>query len=582
LQRKIDQEVYNKAIEEKISPILARIIAGRITTKDLVDDDIIKIIHPTLKDLYAPTMLMNAELSANRIVLAIEQKERIGILTDYDVDGITAHAIIRESFTKYFKYPVDLLTAIIGQRLKDGYGISDSLVNKIISLPKAVRPTLIITADCGSSDEKRLSRFKDHGIDVVVTDHHIVPADNLPLSAYALVNPTQPGCLYPDKLIAGCAVAWLLMCEVNKRLNTNKKLTPLLDYVALGTVADAVSLFSPTNRAVVTHGLAIMNKFARPCWEVFQTSNSNRNGKPITVSDLGFQIGPRINARSRMDDPYAALLYLQADDHDKAMTYYSKLDKNNEERKVVESQMVGEARKASFAQKDNLAVVVYNPEFHAGVQGIVASRLVDMTGKPAVMLSPIKDDLEIVTGSCRTIPSVNIRQCLQFVADNTEDVLQSFGGHIGAAGCKVKLSKIDTFREFMDLAIKEQLGENPDMTQRSITDGEVFDNELNLATCESLKYLEPYGRGFEEPVFEGDFKVTNLKMIGNPAIHMRLEFNNKHKAIWFRAIQKPDAPVPIEIGDTISCTYSMSVNEFNNNKNLQLIIKKLAKSKNLT
>lgn len=573
--RHIDRDVYQKAIDAKAPDVVAKIIAGRIDSKTLGQMSVQEIIDSQLKNIPNPSLLLNARKAAERISHAIRSGEKIGILTDYDVDGITAHTVIIRFLTEIAMVSQRQISSIIGQRLEDGYGISESLVDKLLKSPN--RPSLIVTADCGSSDEARLKRLKDAGIDVIVTDHHIVPDDNFPESAYCLVNPTQQNCQYPDKLIAGCMVAWLLMCEVRATHdNSLPKLSYLLDFVALGTVADAVSLFSVTNRAVVKYGLTLINQLGRPCWYVF--SQTKKNNSEITVSDLGYQIGPRINARSRLDDPYIALSYLMAGDGRSCQEFFDVLEKNNEERKVIESQMVGEARKISWLQKENHATVAYNPEFHPGVQGIVASRIVESTNKPAIILSPIKDDLENITGSCRTISGVDIRQALQFVADNTTDLIFSFGGHVGAAGCKIKLKKIEEFRSWIDKAIEDQLGKNPTFEKQTVTDGELSDRELSIVTCDLINSLAPYGRGFEEPIFHGYFKVTNIKMIGKPAIHMSLEFSGKYRAIWFKAIQNPDESHGIAIGDNVTCVYTPSINEYNGYKNLQLMIKKLAKS----
>ena len=252
-------------------------------------------------------------------------------------------------------------------------------------------PTLVITADCGSSDEPRIARLKAAGIDVVVSDHHALPLEGPPVSAYACVNPTRDDCTYPDKTIAGCMVAWLLMSLARGVLvewgalpEATPKLSPWLSYVALGTVADCVSLGgSPANRAVVSYGLTLINRMDAACWRAM-AARLGADSVPFNAETLAFQMGPRINARSRLDDPYAALHFMLAESDAVANRQLEVLDQDNQSRKAIEADMAEEARAlaASALLADEPAVVVFLEDGHPGVQGIVASRLVQSERAP--------------------------------------------------------------------------------------------------------------------------------------------------------------------------------------------------------
>ncbi len=267
--------------------------------------------------------------------------EHIGILTDYDVDGITSHVVIRRTLNELFGIPENRLHSLIGHRIHDGYGISLPLVERTLSL--SPRPSLVITADCGSSDEPRIARLSEAGIDVVVSDHHALPTEGPPASAFATVNPTRDDCTYPDPTIAGCMVAWLVMSLTRSVLiewgvlePATPKLSPWLSYVALGTVADCVSLGgSVANRAVVAHGLTLINRMEAACWRTM-AQRLGADSVPFDAETLAFQMGPRINARSRLDDPYAALHFMLAVDDATAAGHLETLDQDNQSRKSIE------------------------------------------------------------------------------------------------------------------------------------------------------------------------------------------------------------------------------------------------------
>ncbi|HYQ92844.1 MAG TPA: DHH family phosphoesterase, partial [Candidatus Competibacteraceae bacterium] len=517
--------------------------------------------------------------AAERIADAVMQRQRIGILTDYDVDGVTSHAVIYRALTEYFAFPKAQIDSLIGHRIRDGYGISVNLIERILAGNPL--PEVIITADCGSSDEPRIARLKAAGIDVIVTDHHALSIEGPPPSAYAVVNPTRADCSYPDETIAGCMAAWLLMSYVRGKLiergylpATTPKLARELDYVSLGTVADCVSIGTAINRAVVTIGLKQLNRFERPCWRVIRLL-LGRQGQDFDEQVLAFQIGPRINARSRLDDPYAALRYLLADTDMEARRYLALLDLDNQDRKVIERDMLEMARRQAEEQigRGRLSLVVYLEDGHAGVQGIVASRLVDAFGRPAIVLCNTTEPLHL-TGSARSIRELHLRSALQQVADTQPELFVKFGGHRGAAGLTIQRTRLAVFQDAFEQAVRAELGVQT-LAPTIWTDGPLSEKALTLETLRELDQLQPYGREFEPPLFEGRFYVDSVRVVGAEPIHLMLILkteNRTYDAVWFRALEKAGDPPPVAAGEMVRCAYRLSSREYRGERNLRLMI----------
>ncbi|MBI5558809.1 MAG: single-stranded-DNA-specific exonuclease RecJ [Deltaproteobacteria bacterium] len=578
-QRTQDRQVFEASLKFGFSPLQARIIAGRASGQDGCAD-LESLLFPALKNLHHPELLKDCLRGAELIVEAIRSGKKIGVLTDYDVDGICSHVVVYKAL-RQFGVPGDRLISLIGHRMHDGYGISAKLVDKILALPE--KPDLVVTADCGSSDEKQIRRLREAGIDVIVTDHHAIPEAGIPQSAMATINPLRNDCHYPDKFISGCMVSWLLLCMVRNRLAEcgfiapdSEKLSGLLDFVGLSTVADAVTFVSPTNRAVVNSGLRIINQMRLPAWLVLGVALGKSEKFPFTAEDLAFQVAPRINARSRMADPYAALNFFLAESREEAERQLQKLERNNEERKLTERDMVKKARKKAEIQikQHKKSLVVSGGDFHAGVQGIVAARLVDSYGRPAVVLSPFGEG-EILSGSARTIPGVHLFQVLRKMHEQNPELFLSFGGHKGAAGLKIKKEKLELFRASFEDIVCEELY-NQDMKPVVLTDGYIEADRLNFGTLAELQKLEPFGRDFDEPAFEGIFNVTQSRMVGaEEPVHLSLKLRNQGRefqAIWFNAVHAPGDKPSITGGNTIRCAFKLKLNNFRGQKNIQLLI----------
>ncbi|MDT8879935.1 DHHA1 domain-containing protein [Halomonas saccharevitans] len=571
-----DEALYARAREEGLSELQARVLAGRLAG---YQGELGPLVSPSLRHLAHPERLKDARRAAERIAQAVVDGEHIGILTDYDVDGITSHVVIRRTLVELFGVPEAKLHSLIGHRIHDGYGISLPLVERTLAL--SPRPSLVITADCGSSDEPRIARLKAAGVEVVVSDHHALPLEGPPASAYATVNPTRDDCDYPDPTIAGCMVAWLVMSLARQVLvewgvlaPATPKLSPWLSYVALGTVADCVSLGgSAANRAVVHHGLTLINRMEAACWRTM-AERLGADSVPFDAETLAFQMGPRINARSRLDDPYAALHFMLAANEAVAHRHLETLDQDNQSRRAIEAEMAQQAKALAVPalSADEPAIVIYLEEGHPGVQGIVASRLVQAFGRPALVLTPAAAP-GMLTGSGRSIEGLHLREALQRTFELAPEALPRFGGHRGAAGVGMPAERLTEFRAAFLTAVGEQLGDI-ELRPRILTDGELAPDQLCLATLDELERLAPFGREFDAPLFEGDFLVESLRPVGADGSHLMLELSagaTSLKAIWFRALTPGEVPA-FGVGANLHCAFKLNRNRWRGRESLQLMI----------
>lgn len=574
--RTLNPLVLQQAEQMGLHPLLAKILAGRITGESV---NLPGIVQPALKHIPRPALLKDCEKAAARLAQAVVNGERIGLLTDYDVDGITSHVVLYRALTELFRVPADHIHSLIGHRINDGYGVSAGLIARI--LEQEVLPQVIITADCGSSDEPRLALLKQAGIDVIVTDHHALPEAGPPASAYAVVNPTQSDCAYPDATIAGCMVSWLVMAQLREQLIQQgwlaadiPKLGFLLSYVALGTVADCVSLGdSAVNRAVVHSGLSLINRFDLPCWRTIRTL-LRKEGELFDAGTLGFQLGPRINARGRLDDPYAALHYMLATTDQQAEHYLAILDQDNEDRKAIEQQMVQDAwqQVQPLLTEDYQGLAVFLEEGHAGVQGIVASRITQRTGKPSIVLCPALNP-EHLSGSARSVEGLHIRDLLQQLHDEQPQLLVKFGGHKGAAGLTLNRALWSEFTAAFNRVVQQELAQRRLQPVIRIDDS-LPPDQMTEGTWQRLQQLEPFGREFEQPCFSGVFLAEQLRPVGADQSHLQLLLSagsQSFKGIWFKALAGGQQPDFTE-GDQIEVAYQLSINEFRGRRSVQLMV----------
>ncbi len=572
--RTVDSNVEREALRGNYSPVAARVIAARGLTSLR---PIVRQLTPGLEALDDERLLADIDLAAERIAGAILSREVIGIATDYDMDGLGAHAVLRLALVQVFGQPAQYVRSYIGHRLSEGYGLTAALTERVLADPH--RPAVLVTADFGSTDESTIARLQAAGIDVVVTDHHELPEGGPPVAAYACVNPKRADCQYPDKAIAGGMVAWLLLKAVRQVLVNVGHLTApqaaldeLLDFVACSTVADCVSMASANNRAVVIAGLARMNTLRRPCWQAMADLLQLRT---LRSESIAYGIAPRINARTRLDDPFASLQFLLAADATSAAAALQVLESANQARKQIEETMIAEvlSRAARQVSSGSHAITLLLPNGHPGVQGICSSRLVEAFGRPVFLFSPHSADSRTLIGSARSIDGVDVKRLLLRVQRSAPAVMQRFGGHAAAAGAQVRVKDFATFAALFEEAARESIATEMLGPVRS-SDGDL---DLRLASAnliDELDALEPTGRGFEPAAFDGALRVLSVRTIGDQT-HLRLELqqgDTKVNAVWFRA-RRANAPLPVAPGDHAHFVYSIVKDQFNGRSRIELRIR---------
>lgn len=573
-RRAIDGRIERCARAMNFSPVLTRVLAGRPidARKSLAD-----VLSPRLEHLDSEEALADMDIAAQRLAGAILAQEVIGIATDYDMDGLGAHATFRMAIVQMLGHPGQRLRSYIGHRLSEGYGLTHAVANRVLN--DTPRPSLLVTADNGSGDEPRIAQLRAAGIDVLVTDHHELPEEGVPQSAFACVNPMRDDCEFPDKAIAGGMVLWLLLRAVQKILievghapARATRLETLLDYVACSTVADCVSMASYNNRAVVRVGLSQMNALERPCWQAMRRLLRVREFQSRTIA---FGVAPRINARSRLADPFMALHFLLARDLRGAEAALQVLETENRERKAIEAHMIEDALERAAWQVSNgrQSITLVLPDGHPGVQGICSSRLVEVFGRPVFLFSPHRAEDGILTGSARTVDGVHVQQLLLEVRRRAPGLIGRFGGHKAAAGAQIQVGNFPAFEALFEQVTCEFLGGRR-LEPLRVSDGELSGPQISWELFEALKRLEPTGRGYESALFDGEFQILSLREMGD-GTHLRMVLERdgvRVPAVWFRARREPGAALPASHRERAHFLYGLAENDYEGRRRLELRI----------
>ena len=495
-----------------------------------------------------PALLQDATKSAKRIAFAIQNNQKITLVGDYDVDGVSSTAIMVDFF-RQIPYPLE---AIIPNRFNDGYGVSPNVL-------KRVNADLIITVDNGITAVEAAKICKDRNIDLIITDHH-TPSKILP-DAYAIVDPKLSTCQYPFKEICGAEVAWLLLGLLKKELNLNIEMKQFLDILAIAIIADIMPLID-INRTLVKEGLKLIMTSNRPSSIIIRDF---LNKSVITSEDIAFQISPRINSAGRLEDASIALEFFTATSTNQAYKQFELLGKLNDLRKATEAECTKEA--LACGNSEDSVIVVSGDDWHEGVVGIVASRLVDHFGKPTIVLSSKNG---VAKGSARSIGEVSIYELIK----SNEQLLTKFGGHKMAAGLGLLEENIEAFR----IAINKTASKlNPkDFIPKDSIMGILSSDDIDIQLLNLLESFEPYGEANLRPKFLlKDAEVVNIKLMGADKAHSRIEvkqFPHARKTlelIAFRTVFK----MPKE--RKITCSYTVSKNEFNNRISVQLLLNKI-------
>nr|WP_242444394.1 single-stranded-DNA-specific exonuclease RecJ [Advenella sp. S44] len=549
---------YEKQLQESgIHALLARLWAARGVASS-------QQTRLSWADLINPSELSQADRAAAILADAIAAKQKLLIVADYDCDGATACAVALRGL-RAFGADVDFL---VPNRFETGYGLSPAVVELACNHP-AGKPDMLITVDNGIASIDGVQAANDLGMRVLVTDHHL-PGDALP-EALAIVNPNHPDCGFPSKNLAGVGVIFYVLlalrAEFRRRgwvdAKAGPRLDALADLVALGTVADVVRL-DANNRLLVSQGLKkIRRNQLQPGLKALFLVASCDN-REATALDLGFRIGPRINAAGRLADMSIGIRCLTTDDEAEALALARELDTMNHRRRTIEQDMSEQAQASLQAPEKarNATVCVFHPDWHQGVVGIVASRLKEKFWKPTLAFAP--GDPGELRGSGRSVPDVHLRDVLDLVSKTHSGMILKFGGHAMAAGLTLREEAFAEFEEAFDLAVRRISGK--DSFEPLIeTDGSL-DPLFTTAEVAGMLHEHVWGAGFPPPLFRDTFRVLNQRLLKEKHLKLRLErMNQQYDAIWFN-----HAETLPEYTDLI---YEIAPNAWNGVVNVQLMVR---------
>lgn len=554
-----------------IPPLLTRIYAARgVETAAELEKGLARLLPVNL--------LKGMDAAVELLVQALQQRQRILIVGDFDADGATASCVGILGLKMLGAAHVDYL---VPNRFDYGYGLTPEIV--AVALQR--QPDVLITVDNGISSIEGVAAAKAAGLTVIVTDHHL-PGAALP-TADAIVNPNQPGCEFPSKALAGVGVMFYVLLGLRAHLRNidwfaqqnikEPNLAELLDLVALGSVADVVPL-DANNRILVHQGLArIRAGRSRPGLRAI-LEVARRDYRRLVSTDLGFIVGPRLNAAGRLDDISLGIECLLCEDYDGALQRAQQLDQLNQDRKQIEQGMEREALvQLKDLPLDNLpfGLCLFEPEWHQGVIGILASRMKERYHRPVIAFADA-DNGEL-KGSARSIPGLHIRDALDAIAACFPDLISKFGGHAMAAGLTIKQEHYPAFAKAFDAEVRRQLTAD-DLTDRIYSDGSLAADEFDMQLAQQLRHAGPWGQRFPEPLFHGDFKILSQRLVGEK--HLKLVLQSTPSAPSVDAIA---FNVDLDIWPNpnivnAQAAYTLDVNEFRGNESLQLIVSSIMPS----
>ena len=556
-----------QALQGNLHPLLERIFLARGITSELELDR-------TLAKLPSPWLLSGMEEMVEHLLVAINEQQKICIVADFDADGATSCAVAIKGLQLLGAGQV---TFVVPNRFEYGYGLTP----EIVELVKLQNPDVIITVDNGISSIDGVKAATDSGIKVLVTDHHL-PGSNLP-AATAIVNPNLLDDKFPNKSLAGVGVIFYVLLALRSRLRdinwfeTNQvkepNLAQLLDYVALGTVADVVAL-EQSNRILVYQGLLRIRTGRCHAGLTALVEVSGKNPQTITAADLGFSLGPRLNAAGRMDDMSLGIQCLLSDDPALAKDIALQLDELNNDRREVEAVMKHEAltylseMKALDEHHLPAGVCLFDANWHQGVIGILASRIKDQVHRPVIAFAPAGKDL--IKGSARSIPGVHIRDVLSDIAAAHPKLLSKFGGHAMAAGLSLKMHDYPPFALAFDEMVSKRLA-SVDLEQKILSDGELVEQEMTIEIADLLQNSATWGQEFPEPLFDGVFDVIQSRIVGQR--HLKLVLRKPVGDLVIDAIaffvDRPEHWLGLR---QIKAVYKLDINEFRGNRTVQFIV----------
>lgn len=552
---KIQQRPYTTASFQALQAqglpdLLARLLAARsVSVEDWTLQD--------MPHLHKPQALTGCAEMSRLLANAIQQGKRILVIGDYDADGATATTVAMRGLT-LMGAQVDFL---VPNRFEYGYGLTP----EIVALAARQQPDVILTVDNGIASIDGVKAAKALGMQVLITDHHL-PAEQTP-EADCIVNPNQRGCNFPSKHLAGVGVMFYVLIGLRAELKQRGLLAEetvhlgsLLDLVALGTVADLVKL-DANNRILVRQGLKRIRQ-GQACPGILAILKlAGRNAEQVSAQDLGFYVGPRLNAAGRLDDMTIGIRCLLAETPQEAMQYAQQLHVLNAERKQIEAEMQWDAM-ADLTQEfsdQQFTISVFQPDWHQGVIGILASRIKERFHRPVIAFADAGDGL--IKGSGRSIAGLHLRDALDMVTKLQPDLIIKFGGHAMAAGLSIRADDFPRFRQVFEQVV-QQLITAETLQQILETDGALEVQEMTLQNAEILGH-QVWGQGFPPPVFYDSFEIVQQRILGEKHLKLRLQ----KQGAQFEAIYFQYATL---LPEQVTLAYALQINEFNGARNLQL------------
>ena len=552
-----------------LPPLLTRLYAARgVQSQAELDKSLARLIpYQQLKGIDAAVELL---------VQAIDRRQRILIVGDFDADGATASSVGVLGLRLLGAAHVDYL---VPNRFEYGYGLTPEIV--AVALQR--QPDLLLTVDNGISSVDGVAAAKAAGLTVLVTDHHL-PGPELP-AADAIVNPNQPGCDFPSKALAGVGVMFYVLLALRARLRelgrfaepapNGPNLGELLDLVALGSVADVVPL-DANNRILVHQGLArIRAGRARPGLRAVLEVAGRQHGR-ITSTDLGFILGPRLNAAGRLDDMSLGIECLLCDNEALARDMAQQLDELNRDRKSIEQGMQREA----LAQLKDLSLedmpfglCLFEADWHQGVIGILASRLKERYHRPAIAFADAGEGM--LKGSARSVPGLHIRDALDAVAARHPGLISKFGGHAMAAGLSLPQENFAAFAAAFDAEVRRQLSAD-DLTGRLLSDGQLGAEEFHLELAQALRQAGPWGQHFPEPLFHGIFQIVTQRVVGEKHLKLVLKTECGSRTLDGIAFNVDRDTWHNPNVQWVELAYKLDVNEYQGRESVQLMVAHLA------
>jgi len=560
IQRDVPPRAVWALEQAGVAPLLARLFAARgVTQAEELDDGLARLL--------LPDGLLGMTDAARLLADALDANERLCVVADYDCDGATACTVALRGLAMLGFKP-DQLGYVVPDRAVHGYGLTPAIVD--LAMPQA--PQLLMTVDNGIASIAGVAHAKALGLKVLVTDHHLPATEGLP-AADAMVNPNQPGCSFASKNLAGVGVAFYVLLALRGELRqrgrfdaTNQpRLDALLDLVALGTVADVVKL-DANNRRLVAQGLKRMRAGRMQPGMAALFAAAGRDARQASTTDLGFTLGPRINAAGRLSDMTLGIECLLTDDSVRANELAKLLDEINRERRDIEAGM----REQAEMKLDTLmpqgevppAIAIFEPEFHEGVVGIVASRLKDRLHRPTFVFARGMDGS--LKGSGRSIAGFHLRDALDLVAKRHPEVLKKFGGHAMAAGCTLAdEAAFATFDSALQQVAREWLDASA-LTRTLRTDGPLPADAFTPAVVQQLD-AQVWGQAFEAPVFCDEVEIVSQRIVGERHLKLRVkQAGALRDAIWFG---HTDA-----VPERAHMAYRLSLNEYQGRLSVQMIV----------